>query len=68
MIAKPCWEDAPDWANYIAMDRSQVWYWHETEPTYTDGCWSSDGKIKEASSSLSKNSLEIRPGSEETNK
>lgn len=30
---KPDWKDAPDWANYLAMDGSGFWYWYEFKPT-----------------------------------
>jgi hypothetical protein len=46
---KPNWEDAPDWANYLAMDENGSWYWFEKEPyaknlNYDYGMWVSKGK------------------------
>lgn len=29
---KPSWADAPDWANWQAMDHSGNWFWYEFEP------------------------------------
>lgn len=29
---KPSWDDAPAWANYLAMDKSGRWYWYEYKP------------------------------------
>lgn len=29
---KPDWKDAPDWANWLAMDADGTWYWFEYEP------------------------------------
>ena len=40
---KPDWKDAPEWANYLAMDEDGSWWWFENEP-YTDGdAWCHDG-------------------------
>ena len=36
---KPDWKDAPDWAQYLAMDRDGAWYWHETEPACLNDFW-----------------------------
>lgn len=29
---KPDWKDAPEWANWLAMDGNGRWYWHENKP------------------------------------
>lgn len=29
---KPNWEDAPDWANWLAKDHDGVWYWYDVIP------------------------------------
>jgi hypothetical protein len=29
---KPDWKDAPEWANWLAMDEDGSWYWYESEP------------------------------------
>jgi hypothetical protein len=29
---KPSWEDAPEWAKYLAMDGQGGWYWFEKKP------------------------------------
>jgi len=29
---KPSWDDAPEWANYLAMDYDGEWFWFEFEP------------------------------------
>ena len=31
-MSKPSWDDAPEWANWLAMDGARIWYWHELEP------------------------------------
>lgn len=61
MTQKPSWRDAPGWAQYLAMDRSLTWYWHEQFPIYRDGCWLNDGNMSYASKNLGKDSLEERP-------
>lgn len=44
---KPSWEDAPEWANYLAMDEDGDWYWFKFEPIMAewDGSegWDIDG-------------------------
>lgn len=29
---KPDWKDAPEWAEYLAMDEDGAWYWYEARP------------------------------------
>ena len=29
---KPNWEDAPSWANYLAMNEDGNWFWWEFQP------------------------------------
>ena len=38
---KPDWKDAPEWAEWLAMDGNGAWVWHATEPFFDigDGCW-----------------------------
>ncbi len=38
---KPSWDDAPEWAEWLAMDSDGGWYFHEVEPFWdqADGCW-----------------------------
>jgi hypothetical protein len=33
---KPSWDDAPDWARWLARDASGDWYWYEFEPGWED--------------------------------
>lgn len=35
----PDWNNAPEWANFVAMDYDQVWWWHEYEPVRTFYEW-----------------------------
>ena len=36
---KPDWKDAPEWANYLAMDSDGGWFWYEHEPIVRGDCW-----------------------------
>ena len=33
---KPSWDEAPEWANWLAMDGNGLWYWYEVEPDKSD--------------------------------
>jgi len=44
---KPDWKNAPEWANWVAMDNDGIWFWYEDEPVISDsnpGEWESEGK------------------------
>ena len=61
---KPDWKDAPEWANYLAMDASGDWYWYELEPFEDASVWVEyEGRMQAAqiTSSNWKDSLEQRP-------
>ena len=63
---KPDWEDAPEWANYLAMDKDNGWHWFENEPIPdVAGWWWTSGKNQyHYDPTLEKNwkdSLEKRP-------
>ena len=48
---KPDWKNAPEWANWLAMDNSGEWFWYEIEPLYisNDDSWMRrNGKSKYA--------------------
>jgi hypothetical protein len=36
---KPSWNDAPEWANYLAMDSGGSWLWFENKPLLRSGSW-----------------------------
>ena len=36
---KPSWDFAPEWANYMAKDVDDVWWWYEDKPIYYGGRW-----------------------------
>ena len=42
---KPDWKDAPEWANWLAMDDCG-WAWFEFRPDYVLGCWSAEGMVE----------------------
>jgi hypothetical protein len=47
---EPNWEEAPEWANYLAQDRDNRWFWFEHEPlinhAYSAWIRKTDGKIQ----------------------
>jgi len=38
-MSKPDWEDAPEWAEYLAKDEDGVWWWFECEPEKLISIW-----------------------------
>ena len=64
---KPNWNDAPEWASYLARDKNGTWFWYENEPTgfNADDEWNcGEGKAEMAhnnSHSDWKETLEERP-------
>jgi hypothetical protein len=63
---KPEWKDAPEWANWLAMDGDGIWFWYEVEPILDeeyDPFWHCDGKERKAIDTTEgyENSLEARP-------
>ncbi len=40
-ITAPSFDNAPEWANFVAMDSSGDWYWYEKEPKWlmSSGIW-----------------------------
>ena len=32
---KPNWKDAPEWANWLAMDLGGYWWWYEYKPKFS---------------------------------
>lgn len=47
---KPDWKDAPEWANYMAADENNRWYWYEKKPVLDGDGWmnASGGKAMKA--------------------
>jgi len=46
---KPSWRDAPEWAQWLAQDRSGEWLWYENMPyIYNDkiNIWSTLGEYR----------------------
>ena len=42
---KPSWDDAPEWAEWLAMDHAG-WAWFEFRPDYISGSWGAEGRIE----------------------
>ncbi|XQA74642.1 hypothetical protein ACM9XA_03635 [Xanthomonas sacchari] len=61
-MSKPSWDDAPDWAQWLAMDADGQWYWYESKPEWHFGTWETKAAHVSAGSSDSAiDSLEQRP-------
>lgn len=60
---KPDWKDAPEWANWLAMDEDGFWLWHENRPNKLMESWSVEGlsKVAQRPSNRWAYSLEGRP-------
>lgn len=60
---KPDWKDAPEWANYVAMDDNSRWWWYEKEPFWRCGEWDEyTGKVEPCGAKLDGSiTLEERP-------
>lgn len=60
---KPDWKDAPEWANWLAMDQDGEWIWHEHEPEQGGRYWLSveRGRRAKAGETRWQDTLEQRP-------
>ncbi len=64
---KPDWKDAPEWANWLAMDGDGVWFWYELEPVWSPsyGVWKckgwGEGRFEEAGRASAGTTREARP-------
>ena len=59
---KPSWDEAPEWANWLAMDDAGYWFWYQEKPILRSGCFvAAGGKVSLAPYSRWKESLERRP-------
>lgn len=39
---KPDWNDAPEWAEWLAMDADGQYWWFEKEPKFEDEEWNTN--------------------------
>lgn len=61
-MSKPDWKDAPEWAQFVAMDEDGYWCWHENEPDWVGDEWASvTGRVLVTGRTVAKDSLEPRP-------
>jgi hypothetical protein len=42
---KPDWSDAPEWAEWVAMDDDGEWAWFEKKPKISNGMWRPENPI-----------------------
>lgn len=51
-MSKPSWDDAPEWANALAMNEDGQWRWYERSDLCSiseDGKWYGGGRCRHAS-------------------
>ena len=65
---KPSWDDAPEWAEWLAQDEDGRWFFYGVKPTYGAGCWGAEEELISASffgqpQGDWRNTLERRPQS-----
>tara|TARA_R110000787_G_C13443394_1_gene446725 strand:- start:4815 stop:5063 length:249 start_codon:yes stop_codon:yes gene_type:complete len=41
---KPEWDDAPEWANWLACGPEGLWYWYQDEPRIDEALFDWDGE------------------------
>jgi len=60
---KPSWDDAPEWAQWLAKDKDGTWYWYEYQPIVAHGQWymTEDGRWEAVITDSWNDSLEPRP-------
>ena len=59
---KPGWADAPEWAEWLAMDRDGSWYWYSSQPMAECLGWGDGGLIRLAAERINHyKTLEQRP-------
>jgi len=61
---KPSWDFAPEWANYMAKNDDEQWYWYEYQPTCYSGRWYSTSGRSQIAGRGEELSLEKRPTKE----
>lgn len=51
-MTRPDWKDAPEWAQFLAMDADGEWYWYESMPRISEisQLWCVTGKMEHAGS------------------
>jgi len=65
MDSIPNWDNAPEWANWVAMDASGDWYWYEEKPIpSTHGYWDTTGRYEMVYGDSWIKSLQPRPPKE----
>jgi len=61
---KPSWDDAPEWAQWLAMDADGEWAWYELQPSkaLAHDFWVGAGRCEAASTNIGwVETLEPRP-------
>lgn len=45
-MSKPSWDDAPEWAQFLAQDEGGEWYWYEHKPQMMHARFDIDYSVK----------------------
>ncbi len=64
---KPSWKDAPDWAQWLAMDEDGQWHWYSDKPYYSDSwcMWNTEKQYEKCNDVVSwERTLQERPEDE----
>lgn len=61
---KPSWDDAPEWANWLAMGADGMWWWFDERPRIEYQAWQMTGPRCCPAQHYWHNSLEQRPKGE----
>lgn len=61
-MSKPDWKDAPEWAEWVAMDDTGEWWWYEERPHSGASEWLAYGRKQKCEGYAAWNdTLERRP-------
>ena len=67
-IEKPSWDDAPEWAEWLAKNMDGAWYWYRKRPVDIVWTWCGTNKSERANTDYIpeqwRETLESRPGTE----
>ena len=62
---KPDWKEAPEWANWFAMNELKQWYWFENKPKQYSSYWDpKTGRLGFVNDHDWRDTLEPRPSSQ----
>ena len=45
-VGKPSWDEAPEWAQWLAQDRDGQWFWYSHEPVTSQNSWATQTGLR----------------------